>query len=75
MLKSNFNRHGSNLTFEAGLIVKKHVIKDIRSFRFFFFHGNQITLAGNYFFLIFHLIKALNVFVLNAVILSQNFFY
>ena len=55
--------------------MKKHVIKDIRSVTFFFFHENQITLAGNYFLLIFHLIKALNVFVLNAVFLSQNFFH
>ena len=54
--------------------MKNYVIKNIRSATFFFYE-NQITLAEVYFLLIFHLMEALNVFVLNAVFLSQNFFY
>ena len=69
----NRNRRGSNLTFETGLIVKRHVIKDIRSVTFFFSRepdnfGRSLLFAN-------FSLNGGSECVLNAVFLCQNFFY
>ena len=54
--------------------MKKHVIKDIR-FVTFFFSREPDNFGWKLLFAYFSFIKALNVFVLNAVFLCQNFFH